>query len=45
MAKRSSGEGTGFQHSKGQWVGMIEGPRGPNGKRRRRLLRQPPDRR
>ena len=39
MAKRSAGEGTVFQNSKGQWVAMIELPRGPNGKRRRRLRR------
>jgi hypothetical protein len=36
---RSSQEGTVFQNSKGQWIAMIELPRGPNGKRRRRLRR------
>lgn len=39
MARRSSQEGTVFQNKQGQWCAMIELPRGPNGKRRRRLRR------
>lgn len=38
MAKRSD-EGTVFQNGKGQWMAMIELPRGPDGKRKRRLRR------
>ncbi len=39
MARRSSGEGSVFQNQQGQWIAMIELPRGPDGKRRRRLRR------
>ena len=39
MAKRSTQEGTVFQNRQGQWIAMIELPRGPDGKRRRRLRR------
>lgn len=39
MARRSSQEGTVFQNRHGQWIAMIELPRGPDGKRRRRLRR------
>ena len=35
----SSHEGTVFQNKHGQWMAMIELPRGPDGKRRRRLRR------
>ena len=35
----SSQEGTVFQNKHGQWMAMIELPRGPDGKRRRRLRR------
>lgn len=39
MAGRSAQEGTVFQNRHGQWMAMIELPRGPDGKRRRRLRR------
>ena len=39
MARPSSQDGTVFQNRHGQWMAMIELPRGPDGKRRRRLRR------
>lgn len=39
MAGRWTPEGTVFQNGQGQWMAMIELPRGPDGKRRRRLRR------
>ncbi|MFV0522985.1 MAG: tyrosine-type recombinase/integrase [Acidimicrobiales bacterium] len=39
MARRSAQDGTIFQDKNGRWNAMIELPRGPNGKRQRRLRR------
>lgn len=37
--KRTAGEGTVFQSANGRWVAMIELPRSPDGRRRRKLRR------
>jgi hypothetical protein len=41
MARRSPGDGTLFKDSRGYWVGGVEFPPGPNGKRRyKRVVRK-----
>lgn len=37
--RRTAGEGTVFQSANGRWVAMIELPRSPDGRRRRKLRR------